>query len=159
MVLTQEQEAEMKEAFQLFAGFEGKEKIEATKLGVLFQSLGMTFSDEELAAKTEEIARDNVICLKDFLAFMDRKIQEDEENDEEELRQAFRVMDKDGTGFIDMNEIRHIMLDLGSKLEGGKHCYPDEEYAHRAHRAEKGDEVKGPQLINFEEFKKMMSFQ
>ena len=53
--------------------------------------------------------------------------------------QAFRVMDKDGTGFIDMNEIRHIMLDLGSKLEGGKHCYPDEEYAHRAHRAEKGD--------------------
>eukprot|EP00913_Durusdinium_trenchii_P004353 g4035.t1 len=105
------------------------------------------------------IARDNVICLKDFLAFMDRKIQEDEENDEEELRQAFRVMDKDGTGFIDMNEIRHIMLDLGSKLEGGKHCYPDEEYAHRAHRAEKGDEVKGPQLINFEEFKKMMSFQ
>lgn len=48
-------------------------------------------------------------------------------------------MDKDGTGFIDMNEIRHIMLDLGSKLEGGKHCYPDEEYAHRAHRAEKGD--------------------
>lgn len=39
---------------------------------------------------------------------------------EEEIREAFRVFDKDGKGSISANDLRHIMTNLGDKL-------PDEE--------------------------------
>lgn len=35
---------------------------------------------------------------------------------EEEIAEAFRVFDKDGNGLISVNEIRHVMSNLGEKL-------------------------------------------
>ena len=37
-------------------------------------------------------------------------------DDEEELREAFKVFDKDGNGFISADELRHVMTNLGEKL-------------------------------------------
>ena len=34
----------------------------------------------------------------------------------EELEQAFRMFDKDGDGFIDAAELRHLLTNLGEKL-------------------------------------------
>ena len=39
-----------------------------------------------------------------------------ETDSEEELREAFRVFDKDGNGFISAAELRHVMTNLGEKL-------------------------------------------
>ena len=39
-----------------------------------------------------------------------------ETDTEEEIREAFRVFDKDGNGFISAAELRHVMTNLGEKL-------------------------------------------
>ena len=45
---------------------------------------------------------------------MARKMKETDSD--EELREAFRVFDKDGNGFISAAELRHVMTNLGEKL-------------------------------------------
>lgn len=35
---------------------------------------------------------------------------------EDELKEAFKVFDKDGNGFISAAELRHVMTNLGEKL-------------------------------------------
>jgi calmodulin len=36
-----------------------------------------------------------------------------ETDSEEEIREAFKVFDKDGNGFISAAELRHVMTNLG----------------------------------------------
>jgi len=45
---------------------------------------------------------------------MARKMKDNDS--EEEIREAFRVFDKDGNGFISAAELRHVMTNLGEKL-------------------------------------------
>ena len=39
-----------------------------------------------------------------------------ESNQEEELKQKFKLFDKDGNGLIDRDELRDVMIELGEKL-------------------------------------------
>lgn len=41
-------------------------------------------------------------------------------DNEEEIREAFRVFDKDGNGFISAAELRNVMTNLGEKLTDGE---------------------------------------
>jgi len=40
----------------------------------------------------------------------------DTRDKEEEIREAFRVFDRDGTGMISAAELRHVMTNIGEKL-------------------------------------------
>ncbi|KAF5185727.1 Calmodulin [Thalictrum thalictroides] len=64
---------------------------------------------------------------------------------EEELKEAFRVFDKDQNGFISAAELRHVMTNLGEKLT-------DEEVDEMIREAD----VDGDGQINYEEFVKVM---
>jgi calmodulin len=46
---------------------------------------------------------------------MARKMKDNGQS-EEEIRDAFKVFDKDGNGFISAAELRHVMTNLGEKL-------------------------------------------
>ena len=54
------------------------------------------------------------IDFEEFLQMMSKKITLNDT--EEEIRDAFRIFDKDGNGLISAHELRQIMMNLGEKL-------------------------------------------
>ena len=54
------------------------------------------------------------IDFPEFLTMMAKKMKDTDS--EEELKEAFRVFDKDGNGYISAAELRHVMTNLGEKL-------------------------------------------
>ena len=64
---------------------------------------------------------------------------------EEEIKDAFRSFDKDGNGFINAQDLRHVMINLGEKLT-------EEEVDEMIREADVDDSG----MVNYEEFVKMM---
>ena len=54
------------------------------------------------------------IDFPEFLTMMAKKMKDSDS--EEELREAFKVFDRDGNGSISAAELRHVMTNLGEKL-------------------------------------------
>ncbi|OTF78735.1 hypothetical protein BLA29_000983 [Euroglyphus maynei] len=54
------------------------------------------------------------IEFNEFLHMMSKKMKETDK--EEELKEAFRVFDRNGDGFISAPELRLVMTNLGEKL-------------------------------------------
>lgn len=52
--------------------------------------------------------------MTEFLTMMARKMKDTDS--EEEIREAFKVFDRDNNGFISAAELRHVMTSIGEKL-------------------------------------------
>jgi len=113
--LTEQQIAEFKEAFSLFDK-DGDGQITVKELGTVMQSLGLNPSESELQDMLNEVDADNsgAIDFNEFLVMMARKGTGSDP--EKELREAFKVFDRDGTGTISKDELRHVMKSLGENL-------------------------------------------
>lgn len=66
---------------------------------------------------------------------------------EEEIKEAFKVFDKDGNGFISAAELRHVMTNLGEKLS-------DQEVEEMIREAD----VDGDGQINYRECSRVLRF-
>ncbi len=75
---------------------------------------------------------------------MARKLEEGESG-EDELKEAFKVFDTDGNGFISPQELREVMLGLGEKLT-------DDEVDEMIKEAD----TNGDGQVDYAEFVKMM---
>ncbi|URE48218.1 receptor kinase 1 [Musa troglodytarum] len=142
--LTDDQIAEFKEAFSLFDK-DGDGCITTKELGTVMRSLGQNPTEAELQDMINEVDADGngTIDFPEFLNLMARKMKDTDS--EEELKEAFRVFDKDQDGFISAAELRHVMTNLGEKLT-------DEEVDEMIREAD----VDGDGQINYEEFVKVM---
>jgi len=142
--LTHEQIAEFKEAFALFDK-DGDGTITTKELGTVMRSLGQNPTEAELRDMIHEVDQDGseTIDFPEFLTLMSRKMQDTDT--EEEIKEAFRVFDKDGNGFISAAELRHVMMNLGEKLS-------NEEIDDMIKEAD----IDGDGQINYAEFVKMM---
>ena len=80
------------------------------------RSLGETPTDADVAIMVKDVDTDGsgAIDFDEFTQMMAGLIKTS--NDEEELKAAFRVFDKDGSGTIDDTELRGILTSLGEPL-------------------------------------------
>ena len=89
-------------------------------------------------------------CYDDERCFDADEDDDDEEDSimdtdsKEEIREAFRVFDKEGKGFISASDLRHVMTNLGEKLT-------DEEVDEMIRKAK----VVADGKVNFKEFVRM----
>ncbi|XP_055682749.1 calmodulin-like isoform X1 [Lutzomyia longipalpis] len=113
--LSEEQVAEFKEAFMLFDKDEDG-TITMAELGVVMRSLGQRPTETELRDMVNEVDQDGngTIEFNEFLQMMSKKMKG--ADGEDELREAFRVFDKNNDGLISSSELRHVMTNLGEKL-------------------------------------------
>eukprot|EP00666_Eupelagonemidae_sp_cell4sb_P010274 gene10274-16726_t len=113
--LTEEQIAEFREAFQLFD--HGAGTIAVQDIGKAMRCMGLSPTDAEL--------RDMISAAgpggtgdADFPSFLSPMAGALACPDgEQDVSEAFRIFDCDGSGFISFAEVRHVMQNLGDDSE------------------------------------------
>ena len=144
-LLTQEQLGEFKKAFSKFDR-DGNGFISGAELRHVMTNLGKKLTDEEAddIIREADIDGDGKVNCEEFVAMMASKMKDADR--EEEIRVAFRVLDRDGNGFITAAELRHVMTNIGDKLT-------DEEVYEMIREAD----IDGDGQVNCEEFVAMMA--
>ncbi|KAJ3119164.1 hypothetical protein HK100_000450 [Physocladia obscura] len=105
-------EADYQEAFAFFDK-EGTGKIPSTQLGLLLRSLGHNPTEAELSELAAGVSPSFDYAQFAAIAAASRAKKADSEAD---IKEAWKVFDKDANGFISAAELRHIMTNLGEKL-------------------------------------------
>ncbi|KAE9593620.1 hypothetical protein Lal_00036291 [Lupinus albus] len=143
-ILREEQIGEFLEAFCLFDK-DGDGFITIEELGIAMRSLDENPSIEELKIMMKEGDMDGKGTMEfgEFLNLMAIKMKETEV--EEELREAFRVFDKDQDGYISPIELMFVMRTIGVKVT-------EEELGMMINEAD----LDGDGLIDYKEFVRMM---
>lgn len=73
---------------------------------------------ELLCVNDNHSTGNGTIEFNEFLAMMAKR--QSEATELEEITDAFKVFDKNGDGFINAAELRHVMTNLGEKLSDGE---------------------------------------
>ncbi|XP_078488474.1 calmodulin-like [Ciona intestinalis] len=115
---TDSQMEELREAFRFFDRNQNG-SIEPEELGSVMTSLGYCATESELKDMIHEADVDGngKIDFKEFVRMMELKTNErPEQAEDEELREAFKVFDRDGNGLISRAELSQVMGNLGEQL-------------------------------------------
>ncbi|XP_057369875.1 troponin C-like isoform X1 [Daphnia carinata] len=108
----------MLKAFQTFDS-DKKGYIESSKVSTILQMMNLNFDKEELARSLIEHDPKNSgkINFDGFAAIAsDILDEEDDEAMQKELRDAFRLYDKEGNGYITTQTLKDILAQIDDKL-------------------------------------------
>ena len=113
--LTDQQIIEFREAFQAFDK-DGNGSITTKELGTVMRSLGQNLSEAEIKEMIDIVDEDKngTIDFQEFLNLMERKMKIIDK--EEELLEAFNVLDRDGSGKISKYQLRNIIMSTESGI-------------------------------------------
>ncbi|KAJ3382899.1 hypothetical protein HDU84_003964 [Entophlyctis sp. JEL0112] len=113
-MMADDRTAEYKEAFAFFDKA-GSGKIPVSSLGRMIRSLGQNPTEAEIADLVALLG--GPTAAFDFAQFSGIMTKRGGSVDsEDDIREAWKVFDKEGNGFISAAELRHIMTNLGEKL-------------------------------------------
>jgi len=120
--------------------------ILTSELGNLLRLLGQNPTEAEIQDMINEVDADGSGCIKfpEFLWMMAKKASDLAAEDD--IREAFRVFDRDGNGHISRDEMKAVMMNIGETVT-------DDECQQFILDAD----MDGDGKINYEEFYNMMS--
>ncbi|KAG6785868.1 hypothetical protein POTOM_007455 [Populus tomentosa] len=152
--LAEEQVAEFREILSLIDK-DADGLITLEELATIVQSLDRRPTIEEIRDMICEVDIDGngTLNFEEFLNVMGRKqkiglmhLQFLQENVTEELKEAFKVFDRNQDGYISGSELRQVMMNLGERLT-------EEEAEQMIREAD----LDGDGLVSYEEFSRMMA--
>lgn len=134
--------AEYKQTFDMF-DTDQSGRISSAELGQVMEQLGQTPTEADLQAMVSEVDadEDGEINFEEFLMMMAKK----ENSDNDEIRAAFEIFDKNQDGFISPTELRTVMESLGEVLTEAD-----------IETMMKGADQNGDGQVSFDEFAVMM---
>lgn len=112
---TEEQLDELKEAFAVY-DMNRDGSITTRELGTVMRQLGQNPTEAEILEMIKEVDKNNsgTITFEEFTMLMSGKMKN--VDTEDDIRDAFRVFDVNGNGFISAQELLHVATNLGEKL-------------------------------------------
>lgn len=145
--LSEEKIAEFRCAFQLFDK-DSDGRITTVELGDILRKLGYNPTPEDLKDMIKEVDIDGNgnVDFQEFLELMSHKMKD--HDSEEEMLEAFKIFDRDNNGYVTKDDFKVIMNHLGEAMT------PDE-----LDEMIKDNDDDGDGQLNYEEFKKMMTFK
>ncbi|KAG2726018.1 hypothetical protein I3843_01G090200 [Carya illinoinensis] len=137
---------ELKRVFQLFDR-NGDGRISKKELNDSLENLGILIPDKELTQMIEKIDvnGDGCVDIDEFGELYQTIIEERDE--EEDMKDAFKVFDQNGDGFITVDELRSVLTSLG--LKQGRALEDCKKMIMKV-------DVDGDGMVNYKEFKQMM---
>lgn len=118
--------------------------IKAIEIKSAMKLLNEEINEQEFEELLKEIdLNTDIVTISEFLAMYSIKINSN--YNKEELLQAFRVFDKDQSGYISANKLRDMMTDVDEKLT-------DDEVDEMIREAD----ANGDGRVNYKNFIKMM---
>ncbi|XP_032497262.1 calmodulin-like protein 6 isoform X2 [Phocoena sinus] len=144
--LTAEQIEEYKGVFEMFDE-EGNGAVKTDELERLMSLMGINPTKSKLASMAKDVDRDKkgFFNCDSFLALMG-VYWEKAQNQESELRAAFRIFDKEGKGYIDWDTLKYVLMNAGEPLSELE-----------AEQMMKEADKDGDGTIDYEEFVAMMT--
>ncbi|EFJ17832.1 hypothetical protein SELMODRAFT_233632 [Selaginella moellendorffii] len=134
----------------------GDGKISCEELGNTMKKLGFEMSRSELESMVVAVDNDGdgFVDFDEFLALYSNIYYDDQhhrarDGDEQDLREAFSVFDKNKDGFITVVELQAVLNSLGLRDGGVKLA--------DCRRMIKAVDADGDGQVNFDEFKRMMA--
>lgn len=137
---------ELKRIYEMFDK-NGDGRITKKELNDSLVNMGISISDEELTSMIEKIDsnHDGWMDFEEFGALYQAIMADQDE--EEDMREAFSVFDQNGDGYISVEELKSVLASLG--LKQGRTVEDCKDMIMKV-------DVNGDGRVDFTEFKRMM---
>ncbi|EFA76821.1 MyoD light chain [Heterostelium album PN500] len=111
--LNEEAQSEFREAFTMHdSNKDGR--LESAELAGALRWLGQNPTQADISEILREFGSNGQMTVEGLFNYLGKKVVDD--FDEKEIIDAFKVFDKDGKGLVGASDLRHILTNLGERL-------------------------------------------